>query len=241
MLGVYLHRAKDNRDNNEDDSRHGTNVFEGIGRVELQMRRNQRQRQPQQRQNGDTRADGEEEAGASSGDPDTTLVPPFAETSRESAISSLIRGDPIRKSTQNPPILPSLPDLPHNPSPLSDADDPYASFDYSFGLSNHLQSKNSTRRPPIMPPYVDARPTIKTYFKIFSPSKGGRMIATYESAPDKFDFSQSWGWKSNAMILDDGFPPPYDVNADSGREAKASGPLRFMVVIGKFLQFFSTC
>ena len=237
QLGVYLHRAKDNRDNNEDDSRHGTNVFEGIGRVELQMRRNQRQPQTQQRQNGDARADADEDAGASSGDPDTTLVPPFAETSRDGAISSLIRGDPIRKSSQNQLLLSSLPNLPHNPSPLSDTDDPYASFDHSFGLSNHLQSSNPSRRPPIMPPYVDARPTIKTYFKIFSPSKGGRMIATYESAPDKFDFSQSWGWKSNAMILDDGFPPPYDINADGGREAKANGPLRFMVVIGKVLQY----
>ncbi len=57
------------------------------------------------------------------------------------------------------------------------------------------------------------------------------MIATYESAPDRFNFSQSWGWRSSTMILDDGFPP-YDDHGDR-REAKGSGHLRFMVVIGK--------
>ena len=55
-----------------------------------------------------------------------------------------------------------------------------------------------------IPPYTDARPVIKTYFKIYSPSRAGRMLSVYESAPDKFNFSQSWGWKSSQMVLDDG-------------------------------------
>lgn len=228
QLGVYLHRAKDN---NDDDHRHGS-VDERIGQVELLMRRNQRQRQQQQQhQNNEMRAEADEEGGTSSGDPDATLVQPSAETSRSSAISSLLRGDPIHKSSQNQIPLSSLPDPTCNPFSLSDTDDIYASLDYSFG-SNHIQGSNAARKQaPIMPPYVDARPTIRTYFKIFSPSKGGRMIATYESAPDRFNFSQSWGWKSSTMILDDGFPP-YDDHGDR-REAKGSGRLRFMVVIGK--------
>lgn len=237
QLGVYLHRAKDNRDNNDDDTRHSTNVAEGIGQVELLMRRNQRQRQQQQRQTGDTRVDADEDAGTSSGDPDTALIPPSAETSRNSAISSLIRGDPIHKSSQNQLPLSSLPDPVYDPSPLSDIDDPYASFDYSFGLSNQLQGTNLARKQPIMPPYVDARATIKTYFKIFSPSKGGRMMATYESAPDKFNFSQSWGWKSSTIILDDGFPG-YDTTGDV-MESKGSGGLKFIVVIGMSHASFS--
>ncbi|KAI7677167.1 hypothetical protein KC319_g4045 [Hortaea werneckii] len=57
---------------------------------------------------------------------------------------------------------------------------------------------------PALPPYIDARPTIKTYFKIFSPSRAGRMLSLYESAPDKFNFSQSWGWKSSTLMLDEG-------------------------------------
>lgn len=54
-------------------------------------------------------------------------------------------------------------------------------------------------------PYVDPRPRIKTYFKIYSPSKGGRLLSVYESAPDKFDFSQSWGWRSSTLMLDEAF------------------------------------
>ena len=30
-------------------------------------------------------------------------------------------------------------------------------------------------------------------------------MSVYESAPDKFDFSQSWGWKSSTLMLDEGF------------------------------------
>lgn len=52
-------------------------------------------------------------------------------------------------------------------------------------------------------PYVDSRPTIKTYFKIYSPSRGGRMLSVYESVPDDFNFSQSWGWKSSSLMIDE--------------------------------------
>ena len=235
QLGVYLHRAKDN---NDDDGRHSS-VDERIGQVELLMRRNQRQRQQQQRQTANARTDVEEDGGMSSGDPDATLIPTSVETTRNNAISSLLRGDPIPKSSQNQLPLPSVPDPAYNSSLLSDTDDPYASFDYSFGTSSHGQGNISTRRSSVVPPYVDARPTIRTYFKIFSPSKGGRMIATYESAPDRFNFSQSWGWKSSTMILDDGFPG-YDGNND-GRETKGSGRLRFMVVIGELKHYLACC
>ena len=45
---------------------------------------------------------------------------------------------------------------------------------------------------PAMPPYIDARPTIKTYFKIYQMSPDGRSLSVHESAPDVFNFSQSW-------------------------------------------------
>ena len=77
-----------------------------------------------------------------------------------------------------------------------------------------------------MPPYMDSRPTIKTYFKIYSPSKAGRLLSIYESAPDKFDVSKSWGWKSSQMQLDDGIG-----GADNVKFGK-DGKLRYMVVIG---------
>ena len=97
--------------------------------------------------------------------------------------------------------------------------------------SSRLHSAQSA-----MPAYTDQRPTIKTYFKIYSPSKGGRMLSIYESAPDRFNFSQSWGWKSSWMVLDDGMDL---MNGQgSGKPVagagmgKAEGKLRYMVVIG---------
>ena len=52
------------------------------------------------------------------------------------------------------------------------------------------------------------------------------MLSLYESAPDHFNFSQSWGWKSSTMILDDGLLGYEDVGGPK------DGRLRFMVVIG---------
>ena len=81
-------------------------------------------------------------------------------------------------------------------------------------------------RVSTLPPYVDGRPTIKTYFKIYTPSKAGRILSVYESAPDKFNFSQSWGWKSSNLVVDD--------QIGEAEEGRTRDPrLRFMVVIGK--------
>jgi len=77
-----------------------------------------------------------------------------------------------------------------------------------------------------MPPYIDSRQTIRTYFKIYSPSKAGRLLSIYESDPDKFDLSKSWGWKSSQMQLDDGIG-----GCDPSKSTK-EGKLRYMVVIG---------
>jgi len=236
QLGVYLHRAKDKE---HEGLRHGS-VDERIGQVELAMRRNQRHLR-QQHQQGDV----DEDPGTSSGDPDATLIAPSAETSRANAISSLLRGDPIHKSSQNPLPLSSMPDRTYNPSTLSDSDDPSSLLDYSStgATTSSPPNANSTeklprKRKPTMPAYVDGRPTIKTYFKIYSPSKGGRMLSVYESAPDRFNFSQSWGWKSSTMILDDGM-----LGYEAAGEPKKPGNLRFMVVIGmspSSLQLFSS-
>lgn len=59
------------------------------------------------------------------------------------------------------------------------------------------------------------------------------MLSVYESAPDLFNFSQSWGWKSSTMVLDDGLCG-YEGGSDgtaAGRGGRESR-LRFMVVIG---------
>ena len=83
-----------------------------------------------------------------------------------------------------------------------------------------------------MHPYTDARGVIKTYFKIYSPSKGGRLLSVYESAPDSFNFGKSWGWKTSQLTLDD------DMGYDTMSKAPTislhgkEGRLRYMVVIG---------
>ncbi|KAL9604658.1 MAG: hypothetical protein Q9219_000378 [cf. Caloplaca sp. 3 TL-2023] len=218
QLGVYLHRAKEK--DSPEDLRHGS-VDERIGQMELLMRRNGHHRRHQHHRI--SRGDADDSSG-SGGDADTTLVPPsLTETSsRVNAISSLLQGNSIMKASQTPGTLTlsALPDRSYNPSSMGSDDE----------NNNDELEKASKRfnRMPTMPPYVDDRPTIKTYFKIYSPSKGGRMLSVYESAPDHFNFSQSWGWKSSTMILDDA-QLGYE---DEGGARRGDGKLRFMVVIG---------
>jgi hypothetical protein len=45
---------------------------------------------------------------------------------------------------------------------------------------------------PGMPPYVDSRPTIRTYFKIYQMSPDGKTMSVHKSAGDDYNFSQSW-------------------------------------------------
>jgi hypothetical protein len=207
QLGVYLHRAKDKEERN-------SSVDERIGQVEMLLRRNEISRR--QLRTGH-RADVDEDTSGSGGDPDATLVvEPSTPASRAAAIGRILRGDGIMKASQSPGgVTSGNPDRPYNGGAVGSEDD-------SENLANAIKKSRS----PAMPLYVDGRPTIKTYFKIYSPSKGGRMLSVYESAPDHFNFSQSWGWKSSSMILDDGM-----LGYEEGARSK-DGRLRFMVVIG---------
>ena len=211
QLGVYLHRAK------EKEERNGSVDEQHIGgRVEMLMRRTERIRR---HQHIETRADADDETSGSGGDPDATLVSDqvSAPSGQATALSNLLRGDGIMKASQTPGtlMLSSLPDRTCNTSTMCSEDD-----------NEDITDTNKKLKCPALPPYVDGRPTIKTYFKIYSPSKGGRMLSVYESAPDNFNFSQSWGWKSSTMILDDGL-----LGYEEGTRSK-DGRLRFMVVIG---------
>jgi len=92
----------------------------------------------------------------------------------------------------------------------------------SIGLGPGPVGKRYKKSTPTLPLYVDARPTIRTYFKIYTPGKGGRVLTAYESRPDRFNFSQSWGWKSGSLVVD-------EVEMGKGNEG---GRLRFMIVVG---------
>ncbi|KAH9836434.1 germ cell-less [Teratosphaeria destructans] len=138
-----------------------------------------------------------------------------------------------------PPPVSEDEDHPFLPEQPDDEDEDDASDDsdiLSETLDLQRRRRSGSHHLPTLPPYVDGRPTIKTYFKIYSPSRGGRMLSVYESAPDKFNFSQSWGWKSSTLMLDEGIlgddDAPMGAGGGEGGAVKGDGKLRFMVVIG---------
>lgn len=102
QLGVYLHRAKEK----EHDEPRTSSVDERIGQVELLMRRNQRRHRQRPNHHAhyhnyfhqQDQADTDNETDTSSGDLDAPPVPQSNEASRSSAISSLLRADPVHKS-----------------------------------------------------------------------------------------------------------------------------------------------
>lgn len=256
QLGVYLHRAKERE---TEEAVYGTaggatrinsgNVEGRIGMLERDMvhgsgrRRGHRNRESL---GENVRLEGEESS-SSAGE---------AEANNNAAAgSSSSRFAPLpdrrhRKTGQTDVLDSTSPTVPSNFTSLSAADSASESSsedDSSMPRPRPLARTLSSSKPAL-PPYVDGRPTIRTYFKIYSPSRGGRMLSVYESAPDKFNFSQSWGWKSSTLMLDDGMLSDegetmqigvLDAPPDGGEggiaKAKAErgdGRLRFMVVIG---------
>ena len=53
--------------------------------------------------------------------------------------------------------------------------------------------------PSIAPPtpYRDPRQSIRAYFSISCPSATGASLTKFSSAPDSFNVTQSWGWKTS--------------------------------------------
>jgi hypothetical protein len=257
QLGVYLHRAKE-RD--AEEAMHGNglgqqntgSVDERIGQLEREMLLRDRRRSGRAPPADLTN---EEDTSGSGGDPDSTLGSRNARFSGSSLISprgsALARLNSVRGNTpfQFPTVGSSPPAEGEGPSespffPLTidassendldesdDDDEPAAAYP-----NPALSARRRARSISTLPPYVDARPTIKTYFKIYSPSKGGRMLSIYESAPDRFNFSQSWGWKSSTLMLDEvaltGGPDENAAPVEGLPSKKGDGKLRFMVVIG---------
>ncbi|KAF2825448.1 hypothetical protein CC86DRAFT_371111 [Ophiobolus disseminans] len=252
QLGVYLHRAKDREADDAPHSNHliqqnNGSVDERIGQLEREvlMRSERRHvRRTARDMINDTAA--EEDTSGSGGDPDSahlsasSMNPLFSSNSlsrRRSAantphISTTASSFPFNNGPNSSPTDADSPAFPLAMYTLSDASSASSSEDESYpnpSLPARAQRK-SRSLTPALPAYVDARPTIKTYFKIYSPSKGGRMLSIYESAPDRFNFSQSWGWKSSTLMLDEGSVGVTGEDAKKG--VRGEGKLRFMVVIG---------
>ncbi|KAH0060744.1 hypothetical protein KCU72_g1357, partial [Aureobasidium melanogenum] len=226
QLGVYLHRAKE-RETEETLAAVGqsvpnTRVDERIGHLEREMilradrRAEERRRLLARRRSGDVVADADN--ADSSGDTDPDGGPTGSDTTPRARGLGGYRKSSEQDVLSNFPTKPAYYD--EQDSDCEDEDPEIAKLTRSI-------------RVPTLPPYVDSRPTIKTYFKIYSPSKGGRMLSVYESAPDTFNFSQSWGWKSSTLMLDDGMLGDGDeVNPEEQVPVRDANKLRFMIVIG---------
>ncbi|KAH0432838.1 hypothetical protein KCU90_g5289, partial [Aureobasidium melanogenum] len=226
QLGVYLHRAKE-RETEETLAAVGqsvpnTRVDERIGHLEREMilradrRAEERRRLLARRRSGDVVADADN--ADSSGDTDPDGGPTGSDTTPRARGLGGYRKSSEQDVLSNFPTKPAYYD--EQDSDCEDEDPEIAKLTRSI-------------RVPTLPPYVDSRPTIKTYFKIYSPSKGGRMLSVYESAPDTFNFSQSWGWKSSTLMLDDGMLGDGDeINPEEQVPVRDANKLRFMIVIG---------
>lgn len=219
QLGIYLHRAKEKEPVDDPLNQWmAANVDERIGQLEREMllRKNERGARQWQVVDAPRRSllDREDTSADSSHEYDSaniqTLAGDIAVRRRQLAKS-------LHKSSQNAgPTSRLATDSPAPEGQMLDSDEEDA----------ELLRTNRKYNVSAMPPYMDSRPTIRTYFKIYSPSKAGRLLSIYESAPDKFDVSKSWGWKSSQMQLDDGIGDPDNIK--SSKDTK----LRYMVVIG---------
>ncbi|PNS14231.1 Germ cell-less protein-like 1 [Sphaceloma murrayae] len=216
QLGVYLHRAKERETEEALVSTAGLGqgtVDERIGMLEREMliRRERHGARRGRRSVGDGEGEGEGEGESS------------ASGEGEARLGRQGRGREGRKEGGRERSTSSS----SRRSGRQDSDDELHDDPDLAALD--------TEYVPALPGYVDARPTIKTYFKIYSPSKGGRMLSVYESAPDRFNFSQSWGWKSSTLMVDEGLGDEgdaVDVGGLEGARRRKEGKLRFMVVIG---------
>ncbi|KAF2848648.1 hypothetical protein T440DRAFT_469992 [Plenodomus tracheiphilus IPT5] len=261
QLGVYLHRAKEREGDeaghsNSLNQQNNSSVDERIGQLEREMllRSERRDRRRSARVFADATA--EEDTSGSGGDADSSLPsvglhnPLFAHNSlgrrRDTRFSPLSTRGISNFQSPNPSTSPAdaestdSPAFPQSMYTHSDHSSSSSDEDDTTYLNPSLTARTQriTRNPtPTMPSYIDGRPTIKTYFKIYSPSKGGRMLSIYESAPDRFNFSQSWGWKSSTLMLDEissggGEDGVGGIGGVAAKAKKTDGKLRFMVVIG---------
>ncbi|KAK8152885.1 hypothetical protein BKA80DRAFT_39334 [Phyllosticta citrichinensis] len=209
QLGVYLHRVKESSLSQEtlpesDQEAWYRRIDQDADIIRRQLRREMRQRERQAEQIatamigvGQTGEDGN--GSGSSGDGDASsqsrgqsldLPANMAHSSRSLYDDAEIDGAHADDTSE---------DEPQFPTEIHTALPPRLGRSSSTALAKHGHDAHNSA----LPQYIDARPTIKTYFKIYSPSKGGRLLSVYESAPDKFNFSQSWGWKSSTLMLDD--------------------------------------
>lgn len=215
-VGIYLHRQRHTEGSDDVLAAANNSVDERIGHLEreLLIRRRSSRRgvtEPRAYASDDNSGSGN----------DTTLV---AGPSQDlDTLSGLLRSQGVGNPTKASEASVAL----SGAGGGAGLDRPYAMSSDARKVDSDADDvgANQPRRVkvPALPPYVDGRSKIKTYFRIYTPSKGSRILSVYECAPDKFDFSQSWGWRSKELILED------RMEGESTKDPR----LRFMVVIGE--------
>ena len=213
QLGVYLHRAKEREQDllgayGPDRVMISGTVDERIGYLEREMQANadsHARRNNRRRYTAERAADVEAGVDVGMRDPSAPLVPHSRFSTNHPGLSTFMTGGSQRSTGARHSL--AVPDMSsYGATGLEDSSSNESSEDEDDRMNDAgRESQTWFKRPAIstLPPYIDARPTVTTYFKIYSPSKGGRMLSLYESAPDYFDFSQSWGWKSSTLMVDD--------------------------------------
>ncbi|KAI9887719.1 MAG: hypothetical protein M1823_000468 [Watsoniomyces obsoletus] len=247
QLGVYLHRV---RDREGEDMISGAamgpprSVDEAIGQLEREMLLRQHERRHRQRQ-VEAQLLAREEQGGSSGD---NIMSP-SRGGGVSGLSNLLA--PRSKGASNQSARPTYAgrsDARLRPSgatgtaaELMDTNSEDELEILLLDEETEIKMSRLSTCVPALPPYVDGRPTIRTYFKIFQMTPDARSVSVHKSAPDVFNFSQSWGWKT---ILDDsllGSSDPFSLGGGGavagGNEATPSSStkddqLRFCIVLG---------
>ena len=212
QLGIYLHRAKESSPSDDPLAQVvPASVDDRIGQLEREMLLRKERRNRHWR-------DSDSDNPTSSG---------FGRLSGSNVNDQPLTGDSsMAQKDEGPDQIRSTLASPDYANLLRSPSSRNARILESDADDEELLRANRRYNVPAMPPYLDTRPVIKTYFKIYSPDKNGRLLSIYESAPEKFVVSKSWGWKSSQSAFEDGSGSGYDM----GR-AK-DGKLRYMVVIG---------
>ncbi|RMZ75023.1 hypothetical protein DV737_g5529, partial [Chaetothyriales sp. CBS 132003] len=201
QLGIYLHRAKDAPNEPVGQAIPARSADDRIGLPERELHLRKHEGRPHIWR-------GEDENSTSHGRP--VVAPPEERPAEES--KTVVKDEGPERSYSFPNYH---------------LDSNAASKAASNWIESELQEQelllaHRQYSVPTVPPYLDNRPVIKTYFKIYSTDKAGRMLSIYESAPEKFVVNKSWGWKSSAFGFDEA-----QLGYEMGRTGK-NGRLRFM-------------
>ncbi len=211
QLGIYLHRAKESSPSDDPLAQVvPASVDDRIGQLEREMLLRKSERRNRNWRDSDS---------------DNPNASSFNRLSTSNINDQSLMGD-AQKDEGPEQIRSTLASPDHGQNMFQSPTSRNARLLESEAEDEALLRANRGFNVPAMPPYLDSRPVIKTYFKIYSLDKNGRLLSIYESAPEKFVVSKSWGWKSSQAAFDDGGSTGYDLSRP--KDSK----LRYMVVIG---------